>query len=303
MTIAVTGATGFVGTALIAQAHAAEFDVRALARRKQPPAHAVVWIDGALDQPDALANLVIGVDAVIHVAGVVNAPNRGAFEAGNAHGTAAMITAAREAGVRRFVHVSSLSAREPGLSNYGWSKAESERLVMASGLDWTIVRPPAIYGPHDLEMLEMFRMAARGLVLLPPPGRFSLIEVSDLARLLLALARDNETSIGQVYEPDDGRPKGWSHRGFARALGRAVGRTVSTLSLPASALRMAARGDRLLRRGRARLTADRAAYFCHPDWTVGADKRPPAFLWRPQVDTQKGLSETARWYRNHRLLR
>ena len=59
---------------------------------------------------------------------------------------------------------------------------------MRSGLDWAIVRPPAVYGPGDRETLELFRMAKLGLMLMPPKGRFSVIHVEDLARLLLALA-------------------------------------------------------------------------------------------------------------------
>ena len=58
----------------------------------------------------------------------------------------------------------------------------------SSGLDWAIVRPPAVYGPGDKETLELFRMAKLGLMLMPPKGRVSVIHVDDLARLLLALA-------------------------------------------------------------------------------------------------------------------
>src|SRR3546814_3654878 len=86
------------------------------------------------------------------------------------------------------------------LSQYGWSKYKAERIVMASGLDWTIIRPPAIYGPADTAMLELFRLASRRLMLLPPGGRLSVIEVSDLARLLLACVQDDEISIGGMYE-------------------------------------------------------------------------------------------------------
>src|SRR3546814_1916260 len=67
----------------------------------------------------------------------------------------------RQRGVRRLIHVSSLSAREPGLSDYGWSKELAERHVKASGLDWTIIRPPAIYGPrseeHTSELQSLMR--------------------------------------------------------------------------------------------------------------------------------------------------
>ncbi|MGB3802972.1 MAG: NAD(P)H-binding protein, partial [Sphingopyxis granuli] len=223
-TLAMTGATGFVGRATLRQAVEAGWHVRALTRRAQEARDGVTWIAGALDRPDSLAEMAAGADALLHIAGVVNVPTRAAFEAGNVVATANVVEAARGAGVRRFVHVSSLAAREPGLSHYGWSKARAETIVEASGLDWTIVRPPAVFGPGDTEMLDLFRMARRSLMLIPPRGRMSAIYVDELARLLVALAAERHAGVGQTYEPDDGQPGGWSHRGFARAIGRAVGR-------------------------------------------------------------------------------
>ncbi|RIA43591.1 nucleoside-diphosphate-sugar epimerase [Hephaestia caeni] len=299
-TLALTGGTGFVGGALIDRAIAAGHDVRALTRRPQPEREGVVWIDGALDSPDSLDRLVAGADAVIHVAGVVNAPDRAGFVAGNVEGTRAIVVAAERVGVRRFIHVSSLAAREPALSAYGWSKAEAEKVVEASALDWVMVRPPAIYGPGDMEMRDLFRLARWGIALLPPPGKLSVIEVSDLARLLLALvdARSNR----RVLEADDGKPGGWTHDEFARAIGHAVGQRVMPMALPQPLLRLAARGDRLVRGARAKLTPDRVAYFCHPDWRIDAEKRPDPAFWRPEVPTLEGLAATARWYRAHSLL-
>jgi uncharacterized protein YbjT (DUF2867 family) len=301
-TLAVTGGTGFVGSHLLRLAREQGYEVRALTRGWKPPEDEIAWVDGALDRPETLAKLVAGADAVIHVAGAINAPTRAGFEAVNAGGTANMIDAARAAGVRRFVHISSLAAREPGLSDYGWSKAKSERLVAASGLDWTIVRPPAVYGPGDRETLELFRMARRGFVALPPRGRFSVIHVEDLCRLILALL-DDADSWTEIYEPDDGREGGWQHRHFARTLGRLYGRRAVTLAMPMPALRLASRLDRLVRRGGAKLTADRVGYFCHPDWVVTAEKRPPERLWRPQVKTPTGLKQTADWYREQGWLK
>lgn len=294
--IAITGGTGFVGRHVLRIAGERGQPTRALARSAQSPEPGVTWIPGALDDAAALAQTCQGARAVIHIAGVINAPDRAGFAAGNIAGTEAMIAAARDAGVRRFIHVSSLSAREPDLSDYGWSKAESERIVAASGLDWTIVRPPAVYGPGDREMLELFRLATKGVVTLPPAGRLSLIEATDLARLLLDLA-DAPDAIGQCYEPDDGITQGWDHRAFALALGDAVGRRVRPLSIPAPILRFAAKADGLIRGKRAKLTADRVRYFCHPDWVVSATARPPESIWQPQVETRAGLKATAQSYR------
>ncbi|WP_242096821.1 NAD(P)H-binding protein [Sphingomonas sp. CROZ-RG-20F-R02-07] len=299
MILALTGGTGFVGGHLIDQALAEGHDVRALARRPQPAREGVTWIAGALDDAAALAALVEGADAVVHVAGVVNAADRAGFVAGNVEGTRAVIAAATRAGTRRFVHVSSLSAREPHLSDYGWSKAEAERLVESSALAWTIVRPTGIYGPRDTEMRDMFRIARYGLALLPPPGRVSVVAVEDLAELLLALAATDGART--VYEVDDGGT-GMTHAELAHAIGAAVGRRVWPIHLPASLLRAGAAIDAQLRGPGAKLTADRARYLCHADWTADPAKRPPSSLWTPRTLTPAGLAATAAWYRTHRLL-
>ncbi len=295
--LAMTGATGFVGGATMRDAVAAGWHVRALTRRPQSERDGVTWIAGALDDKDSLAEMATGADVVMHIAGVVNVPTRAAFEAGNATATANVVDAARNAGVTRFVHVSSLAAREPGISNYGWSKERAEAVVQDSGLDWTIVRPPAVFGPGDTEMLDLFRMARRGIALVPS-GRMSAIYVDELARLLVTLAADRGASIGQIYEPDDGKPTGWSHRGFARAVARAVGRhRLSTVATPALLLKAGGRLDKLVRRSRAKLTPDRARYIAHPDWVATEGACPPAALWRPERDTDDALAETVRWYR------
>ena len=296
MKIAVTGGTGFVGSRFIDQAVRAGHEVKALARRPQPDRPDVDWVHGSLGDSDSLRSLVADREAVVHIAGVINARDAQEFERANVEGTLAMLAAATASGITRFVHVSSLAAREPKLSLYGASKARSEAIVKSSGLDWAIVRPPAVYGPGDRETLELFKMAKLRLMLLPPRGRVSLIHVDDLARLLMVLAE--RQGPGEIlYEPDDGRPGGWTHKQLARAIGEAVGRKNLALSLPARALKLGAAADQLLRRERAKLSADRAAYFSHRDWAVQPERRPPEDLWSPNVETRRGLAETAAWYR------
>jgi len=295
--IAITGATGFVGQAVVDQAAAQGIAIRALVRKPQAPRAGVEWIEGDLDDTAALTRLVERAEAVIHIAGVVNAPDTAGFAAGNVAGTLNVVTAAMLARTPRFVQVSSLSAREPHLSAYGASKLKGEKVVMASPLDWTVVRPPAVYGPRDREMLELFRFAKTGIVPLPPHGKMAAIHVDDLARLLLALVPGGEDVSYKLFEPDDGHPGGWTHKSFAKAIGWAVGKRITPLPLPAFALRAAARGDRLLRRAAAKLTEDRVGYMCHPDWTVREEMRPPAVRWTPQIGTRDGLKATAKWYR------
>jgi nucleoside-diphosphate-sugar epimerase len=296
MKLAVTGGTGFVGSHLIEAALAVGHSVLALTRRPQQPRPGLNWIEGSLSDTAALKRLIDETDAVIHVAGVLKARDAAEFEQGNVSGTLAILAAATAGGTTRFVHVSSLAAREPQLSLYGASKAQAERLVEESGLDWIIVRPPAVYGPGDRETLDLFRMAKRGQIYMPPAGRLSLIHVDDLARLLLAMAVP-EAPRHLVIEPDDGRLNGWSHREFGDALATAVGGRARTVSTPRFLLSIGSRLDELLRGADAKLTRDRVAYFCHPDWVASAARSVPPEFWRPQIPTADGLSQTADWYR------
>ena len=125
MIVALTGGTGFVGGRLVRLAVERGHHVRALTRRPQVSSDNVEWIEGALGDRNALERLVTGCGAVNHVAGVINAPHAAGFEKGNVTGTLAMLAAATASGTRRFVHVSSLAAREPKLSQYGASKANA----------------------------------------------------------------------------------------------------------------------------------------------------------------------------------
>jgi UDP-glucose 4-epimerase len=295
--IAVTGATGFVGCALREQAAKQGLALRALTRREQRTEDGVEWIHGDLHHRDAIAALVAGAEAVVHVAGVVNTPDPMGFHLGNVEGTELLVAAARAAEVPRFLFVSSLAAREPGLSKYGQSKRHAEEVVQTSGLDWTIVRPPAIYGPRDREMFEMFRAARWGVLPMPPPGHASMIHVDDLARLLLALLPGGPAVKERIFEPDDGRPGGWSHAELARAIGAAVGSKVFVPHLSKRLLSGAARLDRLLRGDKAKLTPDRVGYMTHPDWVSAPERAVPPEFWTPWIETREGLKATAEWYR------
>jgi nucleoside-diphosphate-sugar epimerase len=297
--LAITGATGFVGSAVLNAALAESHQVRALARRDQAPRAGVEWVRGDLSDTAALAALVAGADAVIHVAGLTNTPDPAEFDVANVTGTANVMAAMKGEGVRRLVFVSSLSARQPELSRYGASKARAEALVETSGLDWTTVRPPAVYGPRDIDMLDLFRAAKWGVVPLPPGGATSIIHADDLARLLVALAASNAAPTKKkVYEPDDGREGGWSHKELAQAIGRAMGkRSVFAPHLPKKVLEAAATADRLMRGDKAKLTADRVGYMAHPNWVARFDRKPPPGIWQPRIAGEEGLKATAEWYK------
>ncbi|WP_156256444.1 NAD-dependent epimerase/dehydratase family protein, partial [Sandarakinorhabdus oryzae] len=276
----------------------AERPIRALTRRPQPPQPGIEWVLGDLTDTRALARLCDGAAAVLHIAGVVNAADEAGFRAGNVTGTANVLAAA--AGVPRFVHVSSLAAREPGLSLYGASKAQGDSQVQQRAGDWIIIRPPGVYGPGDAEMRDLFSLARLGLGLAPggPTARISLIHVDDLALALLALATSGPSR--EILEIDDASG-GYAHADHAAAIGRALGK---------ARIRMIPIGDGLLNvaagiatrlagwQGQLpKLSRDRARYLAHPDWVARGGNARLAGIWHPQISLDAGMADTVRDYR------
>ncbi len=303
MTIALTGGTGFVGQALLDVLERKGQSARALARNiPSDRREGVEWVGGGLSDRAALGRLVSDAEVVVHIAGLTSTTQPEEFETVNVAGTLELVEAAVAAGVPRVIFVSSLAAREPDLSAYGASKARAERIVAASGLDWTIVRPPGVYGPRDVDYFEMFRMAKMGVVPMPPEGRSSLIHVHDLAELLVALIPSSEEVTHCIFEPDDGREGGWTHRDVARTIGWAVGRHPWVPHLSKDMLSLMARADRLVRGRKARLTVDRVGYMTHPDWVADPARHVPQALWKARIPTREGLKSTAHWYRKKKWL-
>lgn len=312
-TVAVTGATGFIGSHLVRQLADAGYQVRVLTRRL--PLHPIYGarpiaaVIGDIGDPQALSELLRGADAVIHAAGLVKAPSRETFFAVNAAGTRRVVDAARaQAAPLRFILVSSLAAREPQLSAYAASKRAAETALThgAGGLSWSIVRPPAVYGPGDRETLSLFRAAASGIMPAPAraQARFSMLYVSDLTNALQVML-EQEGMEGATLEIDDGREGGYGWPDLARAAGAALGTRPKLISIPYAALY----GIGLINEFRMRLggpavmlSRDKAREIYHPDWVCRGESLPPRTGWRPRVTLEAGFGETLSWYRRERWL-
>jgi nucleoside-diphosphate-sugar epimerase len=301
--IALTGGTGFIGQRLIACLTEQGHQLRALTRRPQTEISGVTWIEGDLDSIGTLQQLCVQCDVIIHMAGVIKGLHAADFERGNVTGTANMLKAATTVGVSRFLHISSLVARAPELSHYSRSKAAAEDLVRATGLDWTIVRPPGVYGPGDRETLALFK-AAKGPLMPIAMGRAKLswIFVDDLcAAIAAAIAPALRHTIIEV---DDGTG-GYTHRQFAHALARAVGGTPEVVALPKFVILAVGLLNQLIsrRRGKAvMLTPGKAREIFYPDWSVRDTNLNRLTRWQPQVPLASGLKMTARWLKAQKWL-
>jgi nucleoside-diphosphate-sugar epimerase len=316
--VAVTGATGFVGS------HFAETLVRGGIRPRllvRDPRRVVGeltgFVDlvaGSLEDDDALGALVSGCGTLFHLAGVVRAGSAAEFDRGNRLGTERLVAALRRAApAARLVHVSSLAAAGPSaepagkapdepaapVSAYGRSKLGAETAARAAS-EWVIVRPPAIYGPRDTDVLQFFRLAARGLVPLPAGERWvTTAFVSDVVRALLA-AGSGDVPGGRVLHVGDPRPM--TMRSLIAGLAAAGGVSARVIAVPAVLLRGAGRiGDLLQRLGarRVALTSDKAGELLARHWTARTEGSLRRLGVAGSVPFAQGATATWAWYREH----
>src|SRR5262249_17805837 len=148
MKVLVTGATGFVGTEIVKQLRLAGYPVRILARTRPADLH-LEFQRANITKADSLAGACTGIDAIIHLVGIISEVGEQTFGRVHTEGTKNLVAAAQHAGVRRFVHMSALGTRSGAVSRYHRSKWAAEEAVRASKLDYTIFRPSLIYGPGD----------------------------------------------------------------------------------------------------------------------------------------------------------
>jgi nucleoside-diphosphate-sugar epimerase len=307
MRVAVTGATGFVGSHVIRRLVASGHQVRILARRMPitalTPDKPLEVVLGDLDDQTALRRLIAGADAVIHVAGIIKARHAAEFHMVNVVGTGHVAAALSEASPDiRVVHVSSLAAREPGLSPYCASKHGGEEAIrtLPNPARLTIIRPPAVYGPGDAEIFPMFKAASFGLCAYPaaPQARVSLIHGADLAAAIVAATE--AVGLDPVYELDDGHPGGYAWMEIGAGLSAALGRSVRMVRVPRVLLTGIAAGVELHRRVAGSLTAlsfAKVPELYHADWAARGPRLETRTAWKPAFDLTKGFTDTLAWYR------
>jgi len=313
-TVALTGASGFIGGHIAQALVGAGWRVRVLMRRPasraalaSPP---VEVVPGALDDPASLRRLVSDAAAVVHVAGLVKARSRRAFFQVNADGVANLLDAALAQGkAPRVLLISSLAAREPGLSAYAASKRAGESVLAARGrtLPWTVLRPPVVYGPRDRNTLPFFRAVSRGLGLLlaPDAARVSFLHVADLSGAVLALLDAGDVTHGQTYEIHDGQPGGHTWRELIDTAAAHLGTRPRMVRVPRRVLGAAAHVNRLvaLAAGRAPIfSPDKVREIHHLDWICHDTRWIEHMAWRPLMPLSAGFADTIDWYRSENWL-
>jgi UDP-glucose 4-epimerase len=315
--VLLTGATGFIGGALLARLlESGTMDVTVATRQRLDAeakgAHLfeIESLDGAAEWAPAIA----GVDVVIHAAARVHVMNDRAadplaeFRRINVEGTLNLARQAAEAGVRRFIFISSIKvngeANERGkpytadgklipLDPYGISKFEAEQglrsLAAETGMEVVIIRPVLVYGPGvKANFLSMVKWVSKGVPL--PLGAIhnvrSLVALDNLVDLIVTCI-DHPAAANQVFLVSDGEDLSTTE--LLRRMGRALGRPARLLPIPGGVLRFVAR---LIGR------ADIAQRLC-ASLQVDISKTRKLLGWSPPVGVDEALSKTARYFLEH----
>lgn len=325
--ILVTGSTGFIGSRLVDTLVGQGCRVRVLLRpesRSASPARHGAEVEearAAYGDTEALGRAVAGVTSIIHLAGVTKAAHEAGFLEGNVTPVENLLEAVKRhnPGLRRFLLVSSLAALGPASSSlpgvresdqprpvsaYGRSKLLGEEAARrhAGSVPLTIVRPPAVYGPGDRDILEVFAMMNKGYLLSAGSGkrqRFSMIHVDDLIEGTLMALR-SEAAAGQDYFITSPRGFAWDEVIEAARPALGFGRLMRIdLPKPLVFVLGAVLGTVAKLTGRpALINRDKANELVQDFWVCSPEKAQRDLGFTASIPLNEGVAETLRWYKN-----
>jgi nucleoside-diphosphate-sugar epimerase len=311
--VLITGATGFVGSHVARVFVRTGYEVRCGVRASSDPSR-ISDLDVRLvpldlgDRPEDLPLAVENVDLVVHAAGITRARRAEDYRSVNAEGTRRLAAAALEAGVRRFVLISSLAARGPDDSTkdgrdhpeslYGRSKLEAEKHLrsLGDGMEAVVLRPSGVYGPRDTDLLPLFKMASAGWLPVPSgAGSLQPVYAEDVARAALAAARE-QAGFGPFPVAENGR-HAWHD--VVAGLEKVFGRRVRAVRVPDTAFVLAGRAAEWAARPFSAIPVfdeRRGRDVAVNAWTCDVSGTEEALGWRAEVPLLEGLERTARWY-------
>jgi nucleoside-diphosphate-sugar epimerase len=280
----------------------------------------VQLVYGSLEDPETLENAVRGRDVIIHTAGLVKAKHPHDFFLVNSKGTKNLIRAALKHApdIKRFVYVSSQAAAGPArgpespvkesdparpLNSYGKSKRRGEQWLERTPerFSWSVVRPCAVYGPRDAEILSFFKIARTGFLTMPGPipPTVDMIHATDLARAVILAATSSEAHR-QIYFATDGVHYAWD--ALHACLERAIGRKCKRIKIPGPCVNLLGwLGEigGIISRKAPMMTREKALELTASWWMCDCSKIQSDLGYKPEIALPEGLEATARWYKEN----
>lgn len=330
----ITGGTGFVGSHVVEELLRRGYaEVRCLVRstpkwlegiRAEAPER-VTYVEGELSDIEMLWDALAGVDRVYHVGGRTRARTYEALQQANVKATMNLLGAVKHAApsVERVLVTSSLAAvgrcdadaateempLQP-VSRYGRSKAEMEASIRsahqmtesyADALPITIVRPPAVYGPRDRDILQFFQAVQNHVCPVAGPAStpaVSLVHVRDLARGMVDCA-EHEAAEGETYFVGSERAYAWND--VKAAATDALDTWAITLPVPTPLVGLVGAASELAGRLRGdypALNREKAREIRHACTICSSEKARREVGYRPEISLADGVAETINWYKN-----
>jgi nucleoside-diphosphate-sugar epimerase len=306
--VALTGAGGFVGSRILHKLLDHGFLVKALRFQRNLPDHDnLEKIPGNINDPASLRELVAGTKAVVHCGGLVSARSAREFFKINSQGTANLIEALTNLEAPRLLYISSLAAREPQLSPYAASKNAAEKILAESLLrSWDVLRPPAVYGPGDLQLLPLLRLLKHRVGVLPAgrQARVSVVYVDDLADAVCDWLEQGGAK-NKIYEIADGQVDGYTWQALLSEAARLMNVRPVYFSPPFVVLRALVGAMTFVSRGTGQipfLSAGKLRELTHQDWVCHSDELQHDVGWSAQTDFQVGIEKTLRWYQHEGMI-
>lgn len=316
----ITGATGFIGSHLTERLIHSGFEVYCLVRNSSNLRNIekvdVGKVIGDCTEIESLYKAVKGVDYIFHVAGVTKACKEEDYYNANVKGTENIVNAVLKMNpnIKRFVYLSSLAAVGPStkgvaltedsdpnpVSIYGKTKLEGEKIVLrhARTIPVTVIRPPAVYGPRDKDLLVFFRLIKSGVI--PYWGKcyYSFLYVKDLVNGII-LSALSDRAVGETFFISDGNI--YSNDDIINAISLSVMRKPIRLKIPKFVMPAVGYFFEILK-GVNIINSDKIREIKYPYWVCDSSKLMRMLGFQPETEVEEGIKETALWYEINKWL-
>ncbi|MCX7913112.1 MAG: NAD(P)-dependent oxidoreductase [Thermodesulfovibrionales bacterium] len=316
----VTGATGFIGSHLVEVLMREGFEVVCLTRSTSSLRYIeglnLKLVEGDCCCAESFDKVLSSCDYVFHIAGLTKAKSQADFYTANVVGTETLLRAVlrKAQRIKRFFFLSSLAATGPSLNGaplsedcepmpvsfYGKTKYEAEKRVFShkNDIPITIIRPPAVYGPKDKDMLILFKMIKSGIAPYWRKSSYSFIYVEDLVKGIIqsSLSKEAEGSIffisdGLIYSSDD----------TIEAISNAINKKPLKISCPPFILPFVGAFSKMTKNVSI-INYDKIKELRYKNWTCDSSKIQKKLNFVPKVTLKEGAKWTADWYRIHKWL-